>query len=198
MSAHLIERTVSKRQFLKGGLLGVAGACVPAFIGSAQAHSRLAIPDAGTFTIAFRNLHTGESFAGAYRVGDRYLPEAFAQINHVLRDYRTGEVFPIDPRTIDILCSVHYRMGASDPFQVLSGYRCPRTNAMLRATTEGVALNSLHLTGQATDIRLPGYNTAGIRDIGVKLGAGGVGYYPKSDFVHLDSGRVRQWHGSLA
>jgi uncharacterized protein YcbK (DUF882 family) len=184
---------LSKRQVLKGGLLAMAGMCVPTFIGSAHATSRLALPDSGTFTISFRNQHTGDSFTGAYRVGDRYLPESFDKINYVLRDFRTGEIFPIDPRVMDILCSVRHRMSTDEPFEVLSGYRSPKTNAMLRATSEGVARNSLHLTGQAIDIRLPGYSTAGLRQAGVKLGAGGVGYYPKSDFVHMDTGKVRIW-----
>ncbi len=189
---------LSKREILKHGLLGFAGlACVPAFIGTARASTRLSIPDAGTFNIAFRNIHTGESFSGAYRVGDRYLPEAFNRINMVLRDFRTGEIFPIDPRVMDILCSVHYRTGTAEPFEVLSGYRSPKTNAMLRATTEGVALNSLHLTGQAIDIRLPGFSTSRLRDVGVGMRAGGVGYYPKSDFVHMDTGRVRTWGGTV-
>jgi uncharacterized protein YcbK (DUF882 family) len=185
---------VSKRDVLKRGLLGFAGlCCIPPFIGSAQASTRLSIPDAGTFNIAFHNIHTGESFSGAYRVGDRYLPEAFRRINTVLRDFRTGEEFPVDPRVMDILCSVHYRSGAKGHFEVLSGYRSPKTNAMLRATTEGVARNSLHMTGQAIDIRLPGFSTHALRNVGIKLGAGGVGYYPKSDFVHMETGRVRVW-----
>ncbi len=184
---------VSKRDILKGCILGAAGMMVPSFIGTAHATSRLAIPDAGTFNIAFLNAHTGDSFSGPYRVGDRYLPDAFDQINYVLRDFRTGEIFPIDPRVMDILCSVHYKAGAKQPFQVLSGYRSPKTNAMLRKNSEGVAKNSLHLTGQAIDIRLPEFSTRRLRDIGVKMGVGGVGYYPKSDFVHMDTGKVRIW-----
>lgn len=188
-----IDNGLSKREILKGGLLGLAGLCASSCFGVAQAAGRLSLPDAGTFTISFRNQHTGESFSGAYRVGDRYLPEAFDKINYVLRDFRTGEIFPIDPRVMDILCSVRHRMSTDEAFEVLSGYRSPKTNAMLRATSEGVARNSLHLTGQAIDIRLPGYSTAGLRQAGIKLGAGGVGYYPKSDFVHMDTGKVRIW-----
>jgi uncharacterized protein YcbK (DUF882 family) len=189
---------ISKRQLLKGGLMSAVGLCIPAFIGSAQASARLAVPDAGTFNISFRNVHTNESFDGAYRVGDRYLPEAFQRINVVLRDFRQNEVFPIDPRVMDILCSVRYRTGTSVPFDVLSGYRSPQTNAMLRATSEGVAKNSLHMVGQAIDIHLPGYSLEALRDTGLQLGAGGVGYYPRSNFVHMDTGRVRTWHGPTA
>jgi uncharacterized protein YcbK (DUF882 family) len=185
---------VSKRDILKNGLLGFVGLCVaPPFIGTAQASSRLAMPDLGTYKIAFHNVHTGESFSGAYRTGDRYLPEAFTRINKVLCDFRTGEIFPIDPRVMDILCSVHYHAHSKRPFEVLSGYRSPKTNSMLRATTEGVARNSLHMTGQAIDIRLPGCSTHHLRNVGAELAAGGIGYYPKSDFVHMDTGRVRTW-----
>lgn len=185
---------LTKRQILKGGLWGVAGLMAPSFIGTAHA-ARTPMPKTGTFNIAFRNTHTGESFSGPYRVGNKYLPDAFEDINNVLRDFRTGEVFPIDPRVMDILCSVKLQTGSSKPFQVLSGYRSPKTNAMLRGVSShtGVAKNSLHLTGQAIDIRLPGVKLADLRDVGYKLKAGGVGYYPKSDFVHMDTGRVRHW-----
>ncbi len=183
----------SKRDMLKCCVVGAVAAVTPAFIGTAQAASRLSIPDAGTFNISLHNIHTGESFSGPYRVGDRYLPQAFDQINYVLRDFRTGEMFPIDPRVMDILCAAHFRAGTDRPFEVLSGYRSPKTNAMLRKNSEGVAKNSLHLTGQAIDIRLPEFSTKRLRDIGIKMGVGGVGYYPRSDFVHMDTGKVRTW-----
>lgn len=147
----------------------------------------------GARRISFRNSHTGEIFSGVYRVGDKYLPDAFERINVVLRDFRTNELFPIDPRVIDIIYSVHNLTQRDEPYEVLSGYRCPKTNAGLRSHSEGVAKNSLHMTGQAIDLRLPGFETKQIRKLAVSLKAGGVGYYPKSDFVHMDTGDVRTW-----
>lgn len=147
----------------------------------------------GMRRISFRNQHTAEIFSGVYRVGDKYLPDSFDKINLVLRDFRSNEIFPIDPRVIDIIYSVQQMTGASEPYEVLSGYRCPKTNKMLRGGSEGVAKNSLHMTGQAIDLRMPGFSTQQIKKIAVGLKAGGVGYYPKSDFVHMDSGIVRVW-----
>lgn len=147
----------------------------------------------GARRVSFRNQHTGEIFSGVYRVGDKYLPDAFEKINIVLRDFRSDEIFPIDPRVMDIVYTVHQMTGRSDPYEILSGYRCPKTNAMLRKASGGVAKNSLHMTGQAIDLRMPGFSTARIRDLARGLKAGGVGYYPKSDFVHMDSGDVRHW-----
>lgn len=147
----------------------------------------------GARRVSFRNQHTGEIFSGVYRVGDKYLPDAFDRINVVLRDFRSNEVFPIDPRVIDIIYTVHQMTGTSEPYEVLSGYRCPKTNAMLRNASGGVARNSLHMTGQAIDLRIPGYSTTRVRDLAKNLRAGGVGYYSKSDFVHMDTGDIRHW-----
>ncbi len=147
----------------------------------------------GARRISFRNSHTGEIFSGVYRVGDKYLPDAFDRINIVLRDFRSNELFPIDPRVIDIIYAVHQKTGRTDPYEVLSGYRCPKTNANLRKNSEGVAKNSLHMTGQAIDLRLPGFATREVRNIATNLKAGGVGFYAKSDFVHMDTGDVRSW-----
>ncbi len=138
-------------------------------------------------------VHTGETFAGVYRVGDKYLPEAFERMNYVLRDFRTEEVFPMDPRILDILSLLYERLDASESYQVLSGYRSPKTNAMLRGEGTGVARNSFHMYGQAIDIRIPGQNTKIVRNTALDLRAGGVGYYPRSNFVHVDTGKVRSW-----
>jgi uncharacterized protein YcbK (DUF882 family) len=151
------------------------------------------MPGEGAYKVSFRNAHTGDSFNGVYRVGNKYLPEAFDRINYVLRDFRTGEDYPIDPRSIDILYLVQRKTGRNAPLEVLSGYRSPRTNNMLRNASSGVARNSLHMTGQAIDFRMGGYSTMRLRDIAIDLRAGGVGYYPRSDFVHVDTGKVRHW-----
>lgn len=153
----------------------------------------LAVPNTGAHRVYFRNNHTGESFNGVYRVGNKYLPEAFDQITHVLRDSRNDESFPIDPRTIDIMYVVQRMLGTTEPYQVLSAYRSPRTNAMLARVSYGVARHSLHMTGQAIDVRLSEKTAQNIRDVATDLHAGGVGYYPKSNFVHIDSGAFRTW-----
>jgi uncharacterized protein YcbK (DUF882 family) len=143
--------------------------------------------------VVFRNTHTGESFSGVYRVGNKYLPDAFDRINYVLRDFRTGDVFPIDPRLIDIIYTVHQMTRSNKPYEIISGYRSPKTNSMLRRASTGVAKKSLHMSGQAIDVRIPGFSTERIRDLACSLEAGGVGYYSRSDFVHMDTGDVRVW-----
>ncbi len=178
-----------RRDFLKLGMAGVVGAMIP----FTSVNSVLAANNSSAWNISFRNVHTGESFSGVYRVGDKYLPEAFERLNYVLRDFRTDEVFPMDPHIIDVLSIVHRKMDVLDPYEVLSGYRSPKTNSMLGKKAGGVAKNSFHMYGQALDIRIPDYNTKKIRNVAKSVKAGGVGYYPRSDFVHLDTGNVRSW-----
>lgn len=187
------QKIMTRRDVLKAGVLG--GLLLPAMASApVQAATRLIVPpDAGAMKVVFRNQHTGESFNGVYRVGNRYIPEAFEQINRILRDFRSGEEFPIDPRLIDIIFTMRDRIGTNETFEILSGYRSQKTNASLRKSTDGVAENSLHMTGQAIDLRLPGYSTKKLYSLAGKLRAGGSGYYAKSNFVHLDTGRVRRW-----
>ncbi len=180
---------VQRRDFMKMGLVGAVGAMAP-FV---KTRSVLAANNNSTWKIAFRHAHTGESFSGVYRVGDKYLPEAFERINYVLRDFRTEEVFPMDPHVVDILSIIHRKSGARVPFQALSGYRSPKTNAMLGKKTRGVASNSFHMYGQAIDIRIPEFSSRKLRNAAKSLEAGGVGYYPRSNFVHVDTGNVRTW-----
>jgi uncharacterized protein YcbK (DUF882 family) len=186
--------SVSRRKFLGLGAVAAGSIAITSLVPSASAamFSRGAQYE-GARKIAFRNTHTGETFSGVYRVGDKYLPDAFDRINIVLRDFRSNELFPIDPRVIDIIYSVHRMTNHNEPYEILSGYRCPKTNAGLRSNSEGVAKNSLHMTGQAIDLRLPGFDTRKVRSLAVSLKAGGVGYYPKSNFVHMDTGDVRTW-----
>ncbi|MFP4098431.1 MAG: YcbK family protein [Alphaproteobacteria bacterium] len=181
---------LSRREFVKYGCAGIAGASIP-FLTSRKVLA--AAGDMGTWKIAFHNAHTDESFSGVYRVGDKYLPEAFERMNYVLRDFRTDEVFPMDPHVIDIICMIQKKTGTHRPLHILSGYRSPKTNAMLGEKSRGVASNSFHMYGQAIDIRLPGYSTRRLRDVARSLQAGGVGYYPRSSFVHVDTGDVRSW-----
>lgn len=180
---------IDRRDILKMGLGTLLASVVPLF----SAQEAFAKRNFTSWKIAFRHAHTGESFSGVYRVGDKYIPEAFERMNYVLRDFRTTEVFPMDPRVIDILSLLYGRLDATESYQILSGYRSPKTNAMLRKTSSGVARNSFHMYGQAIDIRIPGQSTKLLRNTALALKAGGVGYYPNSDFVHVDTGKVRSW-----
>ena len=144
-------------------------------------------------SLSFEHLHTGESLSVHYVEDGAYVPEALGEIDHVLRDHYNGAVHPIDPELLDILHAVARETGAKEPFQVISGYRSPETNERLRSSGRGVARNSMHLQGKAVDVRVADVPTTDLRDAGLALALGGVGYYGASDFVHFDSGRVRRW-----
>lgn len=144
-------------------------------------------------SLSFVHTHTGETLSCVYYQEGSYDPATLARVNHFLRDFRTGDVRAIDPGVLDILFAVRSRTGKDDPFHVISGYRSPATNAFLRSHSSGVAKHSLHMEGRAIDVRLPGFSTRKLRDIALAMRRGGVGYYPASDFVHLDTGRVRFW-----
>lgn len=143
--------------------------------------------------LAFVNTHTGDTFSDAYWENGAYVPDAMAAINNVMRDHRSGEVHAIDPRLLDQLHSLNGRVDASAPFQIISGYRSPATNAALHEASSGVATRSLHMDGRAIDIRVRGVELARLRDAALGMNAGGVGYYEASDFIHVDTGRVRRW-----
>ncbi len=178
-----------RREILKMGLCGLLGSIVPVIGSGSSAYAS----SGKEWRASMRNAHTGERFDGVYRVGDEYLPEAFAEINYLLRDFRTREMFPMDPRVIDIISLLQRKTGRAHHMEVLSGYRSPRTNAMLNNAGSGVARNSYHMYGQAVDILMPGFRSRKLRQIALDLRAGGVGYYPKSDFVHVDTGKIRSW-----
>jgi uncharacterized protein YcbK (DUF882 family) len=152
-----------------------------------------ALTDAGTRRLAFYNLHTGESVTATYWADGRYVAGQLHDIDRVLRDFRTGDVAQIDRNLLDLLHVLQRNLDSREPFHVISGYRSPRTNEKLRHEGGGVATNSLHTVGQAIDIRVPGRRLADVRRAAIALQSGGVGYYPKSDFVHVDTGRVRFW-----
>ena len=139
--------------------------------------------------------HTGERFEGPYRVGDTYIDESLAELARFMRDHRADRVHAIDPALYDLLHAVHARLDTDEPFRVLSGYRTPETNARLRKRSRGVAKFSLHMEGKAADIHLPGVGADALRREAASLGLGGVGYYPRSGFVHVDTGNVRAWRG---
>jgi uncharacterized protein YcbK (DUF882 family) len=138
--------------------------------------------------------HTGERIDIVYRRGEVILPEAEAQLDHFLRDHRTGEVKHYDPRVFDILSQLTVAVGHPDAeIEIICGYRSSWSNEFLRSRSSGVARNSLHMQAHAIDIRIPGVSTLALRDAALALGQGGVGYYPRSGFVHVDTGRVRTW-----
>ena len=212
----MIDGNSSRRRLLRAGVRGVVAGAGIVLAGGAIASTRremsaAALPGGAvtgpiwTFAssstdalarLAFVNTHTSESLRVVYREGPRYLTDALARIDHVLRDHRTDEVHPIDPALLDQLDRLAAMLGVGrDPYHVISGYRSPRSNSMLAARSGGVAKKSLHMEGRAIDIRIPGVPLARVHEAALDMKAGGVGYYPGSDFVHLDSGRVRNWRG---
>lgn len=155
---------------------------------------RMALAKAATPRVLnFNHLHTGEKLEVEYFSAGDYLPDALDAVNHLLRDFRSGDVGTMDPALLDLLHGLHRSTGSRRPFQIISGYRSPATNSMLRDRSRGVAKQSLHMKGQAIDIRLADVPLNHLRDAARAAGRGGVGYYPGSDFVHVDTGRVRHW-----
>jgi len=162
----------------------------------------LVAPLGGAFAESYRNrslsfvhTHTGESLLVNYCSDGVYDGACLAQLNHFLRDFRTGDAHDIDPQLLDILFNLQVMADRSAVFEVISGYRSPFTNASLRQHSHGVAEHSLHMEGRALDIRMSNYSTRKLRDYALSLQRGGVGFYAGSDFVHVDTGRVRFWQG---
>lgn len=145
--------------------------------------------------IGFSNPHNGERYDACYFSGGRYREDGLAELNHAMRDWRTGEVRRMDPRLLDLLVSLRDRLDVSPRkhLSLISGYRCPRTNRALHARSHGVASKSQHMLGKASDIAIPGVALHHLRKAAISLRGGGVGYYPHDGFVHVDTGRVRQW-----
>lgn len=168
---------------LLGGALGLAGRLARASAPSVR-------------SLMLDHTHTRERIELVYAAGEQYLPQALGSLNHFLRDHYSGEVGLIDPQLFDLLHKVRQTLGSRVPlsYHIISGYRGPLTNARLRDTRGGgVAKRSLHMDGKAIDVRLPGVPLDELRDAALSLKAGGVGYYPRDQFVHIDTGRVRTW-----
>ena len=186
----LVDRDVvhSKRRFLRNMLYGsLLTFGVPAV-------GRAALTRQPSHrALAFQNTHTGEKLQLTYFEQGGYIEQALQEINYVMRDFRTGDVHPIDPALLDQLYELNRLFGVKSPFHIISGYRSPATNAMLRKSSSGVAKKSMHLLGRAIDIRVPVVNTHRLRNAAVAMRQGGVGYYRTSDFVHLDTGPFRTW-----
>lgn len=180
---------LTRRQILKAGLFGSLLCMAPV-----QAFARFSLTGVQERSLSLLNTHTGERLKEVvyWEKGD-YIIDALENLNHVLRDHRTNEVHPIDPMTLDLMAAISRKVGAKNSFEIISGYRSPKTNNLLRGKSNGVAKNSYHMQGKAVDLRLPGVPLKAVRKAALDLRMGGVGYYPKSDFVHIDSGRVRSW-----
>lgn len=155
---------------------------------------RTSSPDSHDHLLLLYNTHTAERIDIVYRRGEAYIPEALAKLDFFLRDHRTGDVRHFDPRLYDILSDLTASVGRpGGEIDIVCGYRTSSTNESLRAHTTGVAKNSLHIQAEAIDLRMPGIDTLKLRKAALALRRGGVGYYPHSDFIHVDTGRVRQW-----
>jgi len=183
------ETVHSRRRFLKTGLGACALLASPMAIPSVHA----AIKRPFEKKLSFLNLHTGERTRATFWANGRYIPEGMRAINHILRDHRTGDRYKIDPDLFDVLYLLQHKLGTKQEFHVISAYRSPATNAKLAEQNGGVAKNSMHTHGKAIDIRLPGRKLSDLRTAALSLQMGGVGYYPSSNFVHLDTGLVRAW-----
>jgi uncharacterized protein YcbK (DUF882 family) len=182
---------LGRRRLLGLGLAAAAtGMMVPTvFAGAAFASQG----PSGDRTLTFYNTHTDEKLKATYFKGSHFDKGALKDINHILRDFRTGDVHPIDLPLLDLLTELHWKTGSKQPFQIISGYRSPKTNAMLNAESSGVAKRSMHLDGKAIDIRLADVKLKTLHEIAVSMKRGGVGMYTASNFVHVDTGRVRYW-----
>lgn len=176
---------IGRRRFLVGSMGAAAAAFGPgrsALAAGAPAHR-----------LSFFHIHTSEKLTVTYRENGQLISAALQEINHYLRDFRNDHIHEIDVGLLDTLHALYETFDARGNFEVISGYRSPQTNAALRHATTGVAEKSLHIQGQAIDVRLTSAKTAALRDAALALKVGGVGYYPQSNFVHLDTGAVRSW-----
>ena len=193
-----------RRQFLHKAIKLTAGGVALPFAGAAKAgypqrpaqESVAGLVSGEQRVLAFNHTHTRERIDLTYAVNDQYVPDALRTLNRFLRDHYSGTVGQIDPQLFDLLHQVRHVLGGKSlpAFEVISGYRCPETNSHLRNSRGGgVAKRSLHMEGKAIDVRLPGVPLAELRDAAISLDAGGVGYYPSEQFVHIDTGRVRRW-----
>lgn len=187
-SSTYLEVALSRRRFLAAGATAAVTAMLPRPLYSWTRDA--ATPER---SLVFYNTHTGEQLSTVYWLEGSYLPASLKDIDHILRDYFTDEVINIDKRLLDLLFSIRTKLETREPFHIISGYRSAETNALLRSHSSGVAKNSLHMFGKAIDVRVPGRPLRAVRQVAFDLKAGGVGYYPKSDFVHVDVGRVRYW-----
>jgi len=179
-------KIVTRRNFLRYALgAGVALAMPNSYAAM--------MPNPVVRDLQLHNLHTEEKISLSYFEQGQYISDALRDISYLLRDHRTGDVLAMDPALIDLLYDLKGVLGTEKPLQVISGYRSPKTNASLQRKSKGVATRSLHMQGKAIDIRIEGIDSQVVREAAMSLARGGVGYYPRSNFVHIDTGRVRSW-----
>ncbi|MBV8362890.1 MAG: YcbK family protein [Deltaproteobacteria bacterium] len=186
----------NRRKVLKAGLLGAATAVVPIGVDAAQwavEPANFILRPATTRVLSFYNVHTGETLKTVYFDRGEYVPDALREVNYFFRDFRANQVRAIDPQLLDLLHRINRALDTSQPFNLISGYRSPATNAWLASQSEGVARHSLHMEGLASDINVQGRSLALLQVVALAMRGGGVGYYPRSNFVHVDTGRVRRW-----
>lgn len=176
--------SISRRDILK---LGAAAAAAPLVL------PRIASALPATRELAFYHIHTGESLKATYFDGGQYQPEALKALDMLMRDWRTDTEHTIDPAIYDQLFALQAKVETPGAFHIICGYRSAATNAMLSERSDGVAKHSLHVEGKALDLNLPGKDLTRLHAAALSLGAGGVGFYPASDFIHMDTGRVRSW-----
>jgi uncharacterized protein YcbK (DUF882 family) len=174
-----------RRSFLKSSALLASALSVPA-IGRAATlpHER---------TLRMYNTHTGETLRTVFWAEGKFVPEAMNDINKLLRDHRNNTIAQMDPKLLVLLDQVSNQVGNGKVLHIISGYRSPESNRMLAENTGGVAKHSMHLEGKAIDVRIPGQDLAKLHKAALAAGGGGVGYYPDSQFVHMDTGRIRHW-----
>jgi len=187
---------LNRRKLLKAGLLGAATAIVPIGVNAAQwavEPANFILQPEATRALSFYNVHTGETLKTVYFDRGEYVPGALLEVNYFFRDFRANQIKAIDPRLLDLLHRINRALDTSQPFNLISGYRSPATNAWLAGQSEGVARHSLHMYGMASDINVQGRSLPLVQIVALAMRGGGVGYYPRSDFVHVDIGRVRRW-----
>lgn len=180
---------INRRQILKGGLSAAALCLLPL-----PAWARYSLEQKDVRTLTFHNTHTGESLHEvAYWERGSYHEAALGEINYILRDHRANAVQPIDPKLLDLVFALQDKIGCQCPIEIISGFRSPDTNAMLSRKGGGVAKRSYHMQGKAIDLRMPVVPLRTLRKAAIDLRRGGVGYYPRSNFLHVDTGPVRSW-----
>jgi uncharacterized protein YcbK (DUF882 family) len=187
-------REISRCLWVAGAMLFLIASSGAAAQSRAVSSQQSASQGSQEHRLLLYNTHTAERIELVYRRGEQYIPSALAKLDYFLRDHRTGDVRHFDPRLYDILSDLTSSIGRSGgEIDIICGYRTSSTNESLRAHTTGVAKNSLHIQAEAIDLRMPGFDTLKLRKAALALRRGGVGYYPHSDFIHVDIGRVRQW-----